>query len=218
MARLVIPARGQRFGRWLVLGNSVRDAKHAYVMCACDCGSRKSVRVSRLWKGETTSCGCSCVRHGRAVKSGDLYLYKVYRRLIKVFRDRVCDRWANGEGLLSGIDCFAADMGARPPGLRFSQLDHDGPFSPQNCGFMSRAEIALRRRQGVAGIPWDRLSLEMRGDLIRARLLFARTKGRRTPGNRARAFQDGRALARRVLDVIKVEVEAEALGARSISL
>jgi hypothetical protein len=45
----------------------------------------------------------------------------------------VCPRWLLGEGGKSGVDCFLADMGPRPPGLTLQRIDREGNFCPENC-------------------------------------------------------------------------------------
>jgi len=52
---------GQRFGNWVVLG-CLERGKHALMLCRCDCGVEKGVRVSSLVaddvKHRSRSCGC----------------------------------------------------------------------------------------------------------------------------------------------------------------
>nr|DAL39429.1 MAG TPA_asm: hypothetical protein [Caudoviricetes sp.] len=54
--RKVQDLTGQRFGRWLVLGESPRGNR--YVRCRCDCGTERDVVRYSLLGGKTLSCGC----------------------------------------------------------------------------------------------------------------------------------------------------------------
>ena len=51
----IIDLTGQRFGRWFVIGKSL---KKGYYDCVCDCGNTRSVNAYSLSHGRTQSCGC----------------------------------------------------------------------------------------------------------------------------------------------------------------
>lgn len=59
-------SEAKRFGRLTVIGDG---NKPGYVLCACDCGNRKSIRKTNLTKLKqpTRSCGCLQREHGREV-------------------------------------------------------------------------------------------------------------------------------------------------------
>ena len=47
-----------RFGTWLVLGVPFVVGTHSRVLCRCDCGVEKEVRLDNLHSGRSTGCGC----------------------------------------------------------------------------------------------------------------------------------------------------------------
>lgn len=49
---------GSRYGRWLVIAESVSADNYAMWLCRCDCGNEAVVQGGNLRAGLTNSCGC----------------------------------------------------------------------------------------------------------------------------------------------------------------
>jgi hypothetical protein len=61
---------------------------------------------------------------------------------------KVCDRWLHGEGNLSGIECFVADLGRKPsPAHSVERMDNDGHYEPGNCRWATPQEQSNNTRR-----------------------------------------------------------------------
>ncbi len=171
-ARLV----GLRSGRLVVVA-VYRAEGASLAVCLCDCGQHHTCAAGSIVARETRSCGClrretshriaqehsgsrnGSYRHGRYREAE----YETWRGMIRrCYREncdgfknyggrgiQVCDRWRFGEGGISGLECFIADMGARPSsGHSIHRKENDGHYEPGNCTWATRSEQAKVQRPG----------------------------------------------------------------------
>ena len=167
---------GQRFGRLVALKRTTKTRNG--VNCAawlmrCDCGVEKVVFEFRLLSGKTSSCGCYIreirskgltLVHGFTAKGNYHPLYAVWRTMIarchcstndsySGYGARgiaVCDRWRFGENGMHPLECFAADMGAKPsPKHSIDRIDNDKGYEPGNCRWATAKEQVQNTRRSV---------------------------------------------------------------------
>ena len=158
-----IDIAGKRFGRWTVLRihpERHRDGNAVYVVwdCVCDCGTKRPVLGTSLYRGRSTSCGCfqreivrtNSTKHGRSSSP----VYHVWEAMLQRCRNAnspnycyygargiaVCEEWLSFEN-------FYADMGDPPPGLTLERVNNDAGYGPTNCIWATQsAQNANRRR------------------------------------------------------------------------
>jgi hypothetical protein len=147
---------GQIYGLWTVESSRIKGpGGHYRAAVVCACGISRTVSERTLYAGTSRSCGCDRDKktsarrrkHGRAgTPEYTAWLDAIrrcHRRSCKYFAAyggrgiHVCDRWRFGEGGVSGIECFIADMGERPDGLTLERIDVNLGYTPDNCKWAS---------------------------------------------------------------------------------
>lgn len=69
---------------------------------------------------------------------------------------RVCDRWLNGDGERSGVECFLSDMGPPPPDKSLDRFPNcDGNYEPVNCRWGTDEEQNGNRGDYNIMIEWE---------------------------------------------------------------
>jgi hypothetical protein len=137
---------GQRFGKLSVveeLEKIILPSKQVnrVVLCKCDCGVEKSIRLLHLVRGRISSCGClQKTRRGE----GKTLLCKVWRSM----KDRTKPGYTHGNYSQKNIKLakewedwevfksWALSNGYQK-GLQIDRIDNDGDYSPSNCRFVS---------------------------------------------------------------------------------
>lgn len=59
---------GKRYGRLVIIGEVPKEERNCscrVVICQCDCGNIKNIRLSNLTSGNTSSCGCFAKENAR---------------------------------------------------------------------------------------------------------------------------------------------------------
>lgn len=159
-----VPA-GTVFGQLSVIEEVEKRAGHRYFKLRCTCGTITVACYPNLRTGHTRSCGCEkgSRRHGlagtpthkiwlgmrtRCLNPNDTSFHNYGGRGISV--DPRWDDFAN----------FLADMGERPSGMDLDRIDNDGPYSPDNCRWVSRTtNLRNTRRTRFVEVDGVRMSV-----------------------------------------------------------
>jgi hypothetical protein len=144
-----------RYGKWTIV-----EEGSLYVICECDCGTRKRLRRRNVVSGRSRSCrSCSgrdaAIRRRKSCAPRTQHpLYTIWRGMIGrcTLQSRkdfaiygaqgvtVCDRWLS-------LDAFASDMGPRPSQRHtLDRIDSAKGYSPDNCRWATWEQQAANRR------------------------------------------------------------------------
>ena len=181
---------GSTFGFLTVIGpggwyTSPRGHRRRLALCSCVCGNTIKTRTSSLRSGHAISCGCAHdearARGGRNRRthgeSRNRYSrnyvpeYVAWSAMIQCCTNPNDKRWKwyGGRGIkvsdrwLNSYEAFLADVGRRPSPLHSlgRYPDNDGNYEPGNVRWMTRSELARKRRSsGCVRVSTDKTRTE----------------------------------------------------------
>jgi len=161
-----IDLTGKRFDRILVLRRLPTIKKRTMWLCRCDCGAEKEIQGKHLTHGKIKSCGCLCLEINKKRMRGNSFGFKhglaehpltairkamIHRcksptnRFYKNYGGRgiyVCEEW---EESLEAFVEWALNAEWKK-GLSIDRKDNDGPYSPENCHWISVSENSSKKR------------------------------------------------------------------------
>lgn len=100
-------------------------------------------------------------RHGHAKKNGRTSEYNSWAAMHNRCRNpshrdyasyggrgiKVCQRWTDGDGELSGFECFLLDMSKKPePSFSIERIENSRGYEPENCVWASQYAQVYNRR------------------------------------------------------------------------
>lgn len=149
---------GARYGKLTMLAPA--EALHGCraVLCRCDCGREKVLRLSHVISGHSKSCGCLAgdimrKTHGmtesRTFVSWISMLNRCHNENTPAFKKygargiTVCARWRES------FENFLADMGERPEETSLDRIDNERGYEPDNCRWATRLQQGRNRRSVV---------------------------------------------------------------------
>lgn len=164
------------------------------LLCRCDCGKKRIVKVGHFNTGKVKSCGCHVVRHGHGSNGKRSREYICYHNMIarchnrsnKRYKDyggrgiKVCEKWR------SSFVSFLNDMGECPKGFTIDRIDNRFGYSPENCRWVSRTKNQANRSVSKVWVVDGERFLTMRDAANRfgvsTATIAARCKGRKAEG------------------------------------
>lgn len=147
---------GKKFGKLTVHSFNHSDGNSRYYLCYCECGEERICNGGNLRLNKTIQCKKCKNKLSRSITHGmkgtttwviwmgiKARCLNPNNRAYKNYGGRgikVCEKWYNFEG-------FFEDMGKRPQGLQIDRIDNDGPYSKENCRWVTPKVNSRNRRR-----------------------------------------------------------------------
>lgn len=150
---------GQRFGRLIAIkldGHDKRGLSRWF--CKCDCGVEKTIVMSHLVRGLTTSCGCynreKTIRDNLTHNMTHTRIYLIWagmkQRCLNSntlhFKDyggrgiTICDKWLRFEGFYQDMNGTYDDL------LTIDRINSNGNYEKSNCTWSTKLVQANNKR------------------------------------------------------------------------
>lgn len=149
-----------KYGRLTVIADAgKRGHNHQYVLCRCDCGVEKEIRLEHLSSGKIVSCGCHkqemATKHGLCRRNNEHPLYNVWEGIIARCENpnsvgyknyggrgiKVCKEWHDAEKFIDW-----AILNGWQKGLTVNRINNDGNYEPDNCELTTMKVQARNKR------------------------------------------------------------------------
>ena len=175
---------GKKFNKLTIIKEVKNDKLKTYVLCQCDCGSKKEMQMYNVIKGNSKSCG-SCKYKGHynsRIRITYTHMidrcYNTNNKSYKTYGARgieVCDDWIND--FLSFYK-WAMNNGYAD-NLTIDRIDNSKGYSPENCRWVNMKTQQNNRTnnfninyKGVTKTltEWSRI-LDINYNTLRTRLL-----------------------------------------------
>ena len=163
MLRKIIINPGEKFGKLTVLKEEKSIDHNGYkkrmVLCVCDCGNKKSVRLEYLRKQHTKSCGClrgyELLKINKTHGKSKTKLHGVWASILSRCNNKnvrgyhnyggrgikICEEWLEFESFLN----WSNNNGYKE-GLSIERINNDGDYCPNNCEFTTKTAQANNKR------------------------------------------------------------------------
>jgi len=187
---------GSKIGRWTLVSEAAKRGKNRMVLCRCDCGTERVVRLLAATGGKTNSCGCIASDrmaslnwiHGHAIGRKTLtyrtWISMVGRCTIKGYVGyevyggagiTVCERWLVFEN-------FLADMGERSSrSMTIDRIDNSLGYEPNNCRWATKRQQTINRTITVM-VEYDGVKVALCDLAVRFGMKVATVKSRMKSG------------------------------------